>query len=268
MQNLRSISKSPSSALRLSSISFFKAPRYAKNLGLILEQGREKIEIVLKGRAKALVEDVWVSVRPGSIIWHQEGDLTLRHPDPEDPYHCMAFSFEGFHPKPERRLSHWEQLEECDQFCRQHLSDFHQGRLNHDLQSQVILSRIRWEIHRFIKSEDIGTLPAEIHHVCQTIERNPERTWCVKEMAELANLGASRFYQIFRLHLKTTPHEYLSVLRMGRAKELLSSSGMSIKEIGYQCGYKSPAQFGRIFLHRVGLTPGQYRQKHLLPYQS
>ena len=264
MQNLRSIDESPPS-LRLSSISFFKAPSYPKQIGYQLINNEEKIEVVLKGRAKALVDEEWVPVRPGSIIWHQPGDWTLRHPDPKDPYHCMAFSFEGKGPPILKRLSHWDQLEECDQFCRQHLSDFHRGRLCHDLQSQVILTKIKWEIHRFMEGGHLGRFPPSLQKVCLTLERFPDRHWSVEEMAEIGNLGPSRFHETFRHHLRTTPHEYLSALSMGRARELLSSGGLSVKEIGFRCGYKTPAQFGRIFRQRVGLTPGQYREQHLDP---
>ena len=54
--------------------------------------------------------------------------------------------------------------------------------------------------------------------------------------------------------------EYLTSIRMEKAKELLSGSSLSMKEICAQVGYADPNYFSRTFKKNVGLTPTEYKE--------
>ena len=57
-----------------------------------------------------------------------------------------------------------------------------------------------------------------------------------------------------------SPLEYLTLLRVERAKELLSSTALTIREISAQVGYYDPGSFIRRFKQVTGETPLQYRR--------
>ena len=57
-----------------------------------------------------------------------------------------------------------------------------------------------------------------------------------------------------------SPLEYLTLLRVERAKELLSSTSLTIREISAQVGYYDPGSFIRRFKQVTGETPLQYRR--------
>ncbi|MCD7909003.1 MAG: helix-turn-helix transcriptional regulator, partial [Clostridium sp.] len=52
-------------------------------------------------------------------------------------------------------------------------------------------------------------------------------------------------------------NDYVTQLRLNRAKELLMSTRMSVKEITAACGYYSQSHFTRLFLEHEGCTPSE-----------
>ena len=54
--------------------------------------------------------------------------------------------------------------------------------------------------------------------------------------------------------------EYLTNVRIEKAKELLNNTDYSMKEIGIMVGYADPNYFSRTFKKNVGVTPTEYRE--------
>jgi YesN/AraC family two-component response regulator len=54
-------------------------------------------------------------------------------------------------------------------------------------------------------------------------------------------------------------NDYVNMVRVNRAKFMLQSYRMSVKEIAATCGYSDAAYFCRVFRKVTGLTPMQYR---------
>jgi two-component system response regulator YesN len=52
--------------------------------------------------------------------------------------------------------------------------------------------------------------------------------------------------------------DWLSMLRVKKAKELLTNSNLTVKEVCFMVGYKDPNYFSRIFKKRIGITPSEY----------
>lgn len=76
-----------------------------------------------------------------------------------------------------------------------------------------------------------------------------------------ANVGMSPSYfsSIFSHEMGRTFIEYLTEVRMEKAKELLACSSMKTSETGYAVGYKDPHYFSYIFKKMVGCSPKKYR---------
>jgi AraC-like DNA-binding protein len=53
---------------------------------------------------------------------------------------------------------------------------------------------------------------------------------------------------------------YVNSFRIDKARNLLQSSDLSIKEIAFECGFVNDSHFNRIFKQHVGITPKQFRQ--------
>ena len=78
-----------------------------------------------------------------------------------------------------------------------------------------------------------------------------------------AQLGYSPAYltKIFSKYENCTPIKYLTLLRITQAKQLLTNTALTIKEIGERVGYSNQFYFSRTFHKQVGKTPSEYREQ-------
>ncbi|MBD0710546.1 MULTISPECIES: helix-turn-helix domain-containing protein [unclassified Streptomyces] len=62
-----------------------------------------------------------------------------------------------------------------------------------------------------------------------------------------------------------SPKDYLLTVRLGRAKELLAGTDLSVAAIARRVGYDDPAYFSRLFTRRVGAAPVHFREQQGRP---
>jgi AraC-like DNA-binding protein len=78
-------------------------------------------------------------------------------------------------------------------------------------------------------------------------------------LAQVAAVSKFHFVRVFDETTGTTPHHFLSCLRIQRAKELLLKSGTPITEVCMEVGYNSLGTFSTKFSELVGLSPQEFR---------
>jgi transcriptional regulator GlxA family with amidase domain len=61
--------------------------------------------------------------------------------------------------------------------------------------------------------------------------------------------------RLFAAYLKSTPSRYYLELRLQRAKHLLTSSRLSVTEIGLACGFTSMSHFAKCYRVSYGISP-------------
>jgi AraC-like DNA-binding protein len=81
--------------------------------------------------------------------------------------------------------------------------------------------------------------------------------------AQSVNLSPSRLHQLFKEETGWPPATYLRLLRMRRAKELLETTHLSVKEIMGRVGVADESHFIRDFKKAHGATPARYRKLFL-----
>jgi two-component system response regulator YesN len=80
----------------------------------------------------------------------------------------------------------------------------------------------------------------------------------LEDVAEQVNISPQYYSKLIK---KTTGFnfiDWLSMLRVKKAKELLNNSDYTVKEVCFMVGYKDPNYFSRIFKKRIGITPSEY----------
>lgn len=82
----------------------------------------------------------------------------------------------------------------------------------------------------------------------------------VQTVAEAVNLSPSYFSRQFKSRTGYSPYEYIVLRRIDRAKHMLSSTQLSVKEIAYATGYNSEEHFIHSFQKNVGIPPGMFRK--------
>jgi YesN/AraC family two-component response regulator len=66
--------------------------------------------------------------------------------------------------------------------------------------------------------------------------------------------------RLFKKYLDTTFIKHLTALRIGKACELLCTTGESIEEICFRTGYEDYFYFNKVFKKEMGITPYRYRK--------
>ena len=82
----------------------------------------------------------------------------------------------------------------------------------------------------------------------------------VDDIAAQAALSRYHFSRIFRMEIGTSPHSYLTEVRLLHAKQLLLETSDSIEQIAAACAFCSSSNFIRTFRRINGLTPAKFRQ--------
>lgn len=91
------------------------------------------------------------------------------------------------------------------------------------------------------------------------VHADPGQAWNLNAMAAVAGMSRARFAAHFNQTVGVPPGDYLTVWRMGVARQLLRK-GLTVKQVAADIGYASPGAFGRVFLQRVGTTPTRWQQ--------
>ncbi len=88
------------------------------------------------------------------------------------------------------------------------------------------------------------------------------RTITIAEIAEVACFSQHHFLRVFRKCFDQTPHQYLTTLRLERARRLLTTTDRSVTDICFEIGFESLGSFSSLFRRHHGRSPEQYRALH------
>ena len=101
-------------------------------------------------------------------------------------------------------------------------------------------------------SAQINSAKIAVHENVSTI--TPE------ELARLVCMSYSKFRKIFKEYTGFAPSQYIQEVRINMAKEMLTNTSRSIKEIAFELGYENKDYFFTAFRKVSGMTPGGYRK--------
>lgn len=107
---------------------------------------------------------------------------------------------------------------------------------------------------------DHASVNQPVSQAMRLIDAHLEQSLSVAMLAQAVHLSPSHFSRLFRSTTGFSPHEYIVLHRIDKAKTLLHSTSLSVKEIAYQVGYHSETNFIVSFLHKVGMSPTAFRQ--------
>lgn len=83
-------------------------------------------------------------------------------------------------------------------------------------------------------------------------------------MADVACMSPFHYSRVFRGVTGTPPGQFLSALRLDRAKALLAGTRLSVTDICFEVGYQSFGTFITRFRNLVGVCPTAFREAHVL----
>ena len=91
------------------------------------------------------------------------------------------------------------------------------------------------------------------------IRESIESDVTIQQIAEELGVSYSNLRKLFKEHTGLSPATYQQELRLLRAKELLTTTELSIKEIAYRLNFESPDYFSAKFKAKMGQKPSELR---------
>lgn len=85
----------------------------------------------------------------------------------------------------------------------------------------------------------------------------------LEKTAAKFNLSSYYFSRSFKETLGYNFCDYINMMRINKAKELLKSDSLSIKEVGYSVGYSDPNYFSKVFKKYEGISPTEFKAKFI-----
>ncbi|MDU5105924.1 response regulator [Clostridium sp.] len=97
--------------------------------------------------------------------------------------------------------------------------------------------------------------------VTEYIENSIQEDLNLESVSNNFNLSPYYFSRSFKEAMGCNLIDYINIVRIKKAKELLKKNEMSIKEIGYTVGYSDPNYFSKVFKKYEGYSPKEYKFK-------
>jgi len=119
-----------------------------------------------------------------------------------------------------------------------------------------IVSLMSRQLNLFLPSQKSDKISDAVEYLHQNYLKNDFR---LEAAAEMSGISYRYFETLFRQKYGSTPKEYVISLKIERAKELLLSEKIRIKDIAVMLGYSDIYHFGKLFTARTGYTPSEYR---------
>jgi AraC family transcriptional regulator len=101
----------------------------------------------------------------------------------------------------------------------------------------------------------------EIARGRQYIETHWQEPFDLGETARAACLSKSQFTKLFKKHTGITPHEYYVNYKIGKVKEKLLDTNLSVAQVFAACNMAYNGYSARVFKDKTGVSPSAYRKK-------
>jgi AraC-like DNA-binding protein len=126
----------------------------------------------------------------------------------------------------------------------------------------VLVELIRINFGREDKSRFILALSdKQIAKALQYLHNSLHSAWTIEKMAQEVGMSRSAFAKRFKELVGQPMFEYLTMLRVQRAKELLQETKLPLYEVASRVGYESDLAFTKTFKKHTGTTPTRYRKQ-------
>ena len=124
------------------------------------------------------------------------------------------------------------------------------------------------EIGRYLKSKAIEAptqvkrlSPRHLERLQEYIEQSCAQRLSIRDMAKACDLSGEYLRHAFKGSVGQSLSDYVSEIRIGRAKSLLAERKRSLKQIAHLVGFASAKSFSSAFRRVTGMTPKAYQKQ-------
>lgn len=111
-------------------------------------------------------------------------------------------------------------------------------------------------------------IDGRVQIVLGLMEADLRNRWRVEELARAVNLSYSGLRHLIAKETGYSPLQHLQKMRMNRAKELLTSTQLTIDQISLDLGWQDRSHFERAFKRDFQITPAKFRSRYNMEPQN
>lgn len=247
-----------------------------------------EMELMTESRGFMIIEGTRYPIHGGDIVFRKPGQLVQGIA----PYNCYFICFDIMGDKDKSTKAYDFNVEQTFQTHSrnpildcippvfstvnisklQKLFDIILNEYIHTTEASPLLIKscilqIIYRIFVEIVSPEPEKLPTSPHFstlkkVIEYIDHNIQKKICLNELASIANMSCAHFHKVFSKAFNMTPNEYITTIRINRAKELLITTDLSVSDIALQCGIENIPYFSFLFKKHLGIPPIEFRERH------
>ncbi|HEY8935535.1 MAG TPA: AraC family transcriptional regulator [Cyclobacteriaceae bacterium] len=110
-----------------------------------------------------------------------------------------------------------------------------------------------------IKSSTREEILQRLLYSTDYIYSNYHTTLSLEELAQASCLSKFHFLRLFKIAFRKTPHQFITEVRLQKARELLKHTRLTVHEISQSIGFDNASSFSRMFYNSIGVYPTQYQ---------
>ena len=104
-----------------------------------------------------------------------------------------------------------------------------------------------------------GLPPWQLHKINDFLRDSTGQAPTIKELSELCHMSGRNLLRLFKGTTGKTLIQHMAEVRASRARELLSGTELSLKEVAFELGFSGPSSFSVAFRRATGMTPLSFR---------
>jgi AraC-like DNA-binding protein len=229
-----------------------------------------QFQYVVEGAVTYEIEGRKILTRKGDLIYHSPNQLHSVKTLENEPYVCLSLVFHfGMSSFPiEQLLGEDRYLGNIENHPIEHklsllISHYQQPGLPHQVICQGLLMEICGELAtRRSSSANSASVHektmAKLVLIRNYIFENYSKDIKLQHLESISGLSKNYIIIKYRRAFGLTPFEYLTRVRIERARELVLQSDLSIGEIAQRVGYADVHTFGRMFKNKTGTSVSQF----------
>jgi AraC-like DNA-binding protein len=245
-----------------------------------------------EGRGRVRVNGTWYTMEPDDFLFLPWQHEVLYLADVDQPFWVAGIHFIPEHPR-DRKLVFWVSHHISDEWARcpwrrdiawrglegvrrgvarsseplrllgtYIVERFDEGALPESTLrklAQLLIDEIALAVTRRAAAR---TSNEAVRRAQELVESHLNRQMSLHDLARLTQCSVSTLRRQFHEALGMPPYEWILQVRMRRARRLLATTTLRIKEVAAQIGFDDPFQFSRMFRQRIGRSPRQFRGDH------
>jgi transcriptional regulator GlxA family with amidase domain len=107
-----------------------------------------------------------------------------------------------------------------------------------------------------------GLAPWQMRKIERYVREHLNETLPVEDLADQVSLSASYFHHAFKHSFETSPHVYVTRLRLKSAQAMMRSTAEPLSQIAFACGFADQSHLCKIFRRELGEPPGVWRRRN------